>query len=283
MGYPRIVVRAFSPAGLYPTLSVAGKDAAYIDRGDLIFTACRVHGVELEGCDNLERPWLSPEEIALLGAMLLSPTLGTSLFFPLEEHAIIQDCGQDLSEAASLAAVEAVVRGLAPVRTLHVIPPPAPCNGGPPYERRDVSAEEQELCRELVGALRSSDYLAVRGVGALLKGQMLSRHWPFHVEACGSLHVSRDATFEVIQARLRQEGRPHSSRDCMSYVHTAFGEEHSGLQYFEEFYGQRNMIVHAQSKGRAYPDVPLEADDYYDLYDGLVAVWRFLLIGKAIP
>jgi hypothetical protein len=133
---------------------------------------------------------------------------------------------------------------------------------------------------EFFNSIDVEDHLLIRGLGALIKGWPLDRHHLFHTEACISLHIAMEASRDIILRRLRASVANPSDVDAANYVARAFGEPESTEHYFAGYYEARIKSVHPTSRYGTFPEPPLAADDFYDLYLSLVAVFRFLIAGK---
>jgi hypothetical protein len=124
------------------------------------------------------------------------------------------------------------------------------------------------------------DHLLIRGLGALLKANMLGHHPEFLESACMSLWVAMEASLRIIQHKLREAGfeRP-TAKDAGAYIDRAFENKFESDGYFEDFYDDRIRTVHPESRFGVYPGAPLDADDFYDLHDMLAPLYDFLITG----
>lgn len=155
-----------------------------------------------------------------------------------------------------------------------------PLVGGPAYRCRDEASDE-ELVELLCSKVDLASHIILRGLGALIRADMLWSRLEFGEPATMMLHISLAATQELIFDMLRQEGNPNpSSKDASERLARAFGDDPRGDNYFQEYYADRNIIVHPRSCHGTYSYPPLAADDFYDLRPDLVAVYVWLITGS---
>jgi hypothetical protein len=150
-----------------------------------------------------------------------------------------------------------------------------------PYELRDDRHFDHAVAKATYGHINRRNHLLIRGLGALLKANLLASHNTFHAESCMSLYVALDASFQLILARLRRTKKNPTAIDAGAFVERAFGEPTRGFKYFEDFYSDRLMTLHPVSREGVYPDVPVSMSDFYQLRRALIAVFRYLVTGVA--
>ena len=160
--------------------------------------------------------------------------------------------------------------------------PHPPAFGGHPYAYRDESSP-RELQHRIYDAIDVSDHVLMRGLSALIKGAMLTRHFVFSEQAHYSLYVALDASFQLILGKLRDGGiaQPNSA-DAAALMEDAFGEDRSDRRYFEDYYSDRIMTMHPQSRLGVFPYAPITHSDFYGLYYGLREVFRWLILDEHI-
>ncbi|MFX0198723.1 MAG: hypothetical protein ACFFCW_21585 [Candidatus Hodarchaeota archaeon] len=281
-----LILRAYSPLGFYPPGSFHHRDAIFVVQEDLIFSVVRFEVIELENY-YAEREWVVPAEIRLLASLILSVPYICGLVCPypdpgnykledkerldLGEKSVWPQFGSLLKEQISKREKE---------RVFHSDPTPLPpFAGGQSYKFNEKACDERHQI-EIFNGIDLRDHLLIRGLGALVKGQLLARHDIFHENACMSLYVAMEASLHVILRRLRKTMNNPSNEDASVYLAKAFGRVTYPSKYFEEYYEDRIKTVHPASRFGTFPQPPLAADDFYDLYSDLVAVYDFLITGR---
>lgn len=275
-------IAAMSPAGIYWRDALHLKSAAYVNAGDLIFTACHFSDDHLpeEFYTEFEDPRV--EQIRLHAALMLSLDFdhGLALPAPTADRMEINE-QPDLSDRAVLNEIENLVRHELP-KARHskaYLPPPPPCTGGPSYDFRSEDSPV-ELQRQIWAAINLHDYTLMRGVAALLQGETMFRS-TFRTEALYSLFVSLDASFSIVMRQLKASDHSSpSAYDAAEFIEGAFNDPPSGMRYFEEFYNDRVRAFHPESRFGTFPYLPLSVSEGYQLAKALRAVWRFLILGR---
>jgi hypothetical protein len=290
-----ILLRYYSSVGWYPTQALSHKDASLVVENDLIFSAVRFNEVSLEDYFP-EREWLKPEEIRLLSSVALSlpEDCGKVFFFPSSWSYALRDTGYDLRGKEVLQDLKKRIllevanfekeRKYSSEEDMHywlssfVDVPPPPIFGGNRYYIKEVDTDVSRQ-KEIFEAIVIEDHLLIRGLGALLKGDILHAHSLFHTEACISLHIAMEATLLLILRRLRKDIANPSSKDASKFIGDIFGKYYPE-HYFQDYYEDRIKAVHPANRFGVYPDAPLASDDFYDLYGPLRAVFDFLITGN---
>ena len=228
------IVRPMSPLGIYWSQSSFHEDTAYVVRDDLIFTACHFDQDAHEGDYYSEYDEPTPEEIRLLASLSLpiGPERGSLVLYPsatrirLDEHRRLDDPAV-IAEAEMLLR-RAIKSDVRQVRGGALMPP-----GEYRHFHWPLPDSENE---ELLSNIDIHDHLLIRGLSTWLKASMLNIHEMFGEEANYPLWISLDASFAIIKEVVQATGvQDPSAVDCQTYIHEAFGEENSGLRYFEEF------------------------------------------------
>lgn len=270
-----VFVRPYLPMGLYPATPFCHEQAAFHVEKDIAFSVVSIrHPLSRD----YESKWLDPDEIRLCAALALSIEVGVFCLYPASDTYRLSDSTSRLEDPSFGAEVGALLRdALGNTDRSFYSEPLLPLT--PPMEFKTNGAVDSSRAEALFDAIDPTDALLVRGLGALLKGQLLSRHYCFHTEACISLHVAMEASGELIRRRLRAHGKPDSYVDAADYLLDAFGEQNDGSGYFEAFNQDRNRAVHPAPHAGILPEAPLTADDFWDLYDQLVSVYEFLVTG----
>lgn len=314
-----IFLRAYSPLGYYPTNALRDKDASLIIDEDLIYSVVRYKPVVIQnGYYHTDSEWLKPEEIRLLSAIALSvpEDCGKVYFYPdkaykvddaeydlsdkeilndLKKHLLSEMTDKDYYDPRNFLIRRQYAAPEYPASTeseeledfedtsqepdLWFVsnPPPPAILGGAKYRIHDLILEVSRQ-KEIFDAIDIEDHLLIRGLGAFLKGDVLRAHSIFHTESCISLHIAMEATLQLILRRLKETIPNPSNKDASKFLGEAFNSNYPE-RYFEDFYEDRIKAIHPASRFGIFPDAPLEADDFYDLYDPLRAVYDYLISG----
>ena len=97
---------------------------------------------------------------------------------------------------------------------------------------------------------------------------MLAMHSQFVEEANYGLYIALDVLFSLIRQELRKRGIPNpTSYDAQALVHELFGEEQSGMRFFEDFYDDRVMTMHPDNRYGEFRHAPLSNCDFHTLFD----------------
>jgi hypothetical protein len=225
---------------------------------------------------------LAVEEVQLLSSMALTVGLADGLRFVYPDPAVIvvpefipldSDEGEDaIWNLLSEYLREPQRRGLAD--------PPLPQRNGNSGSGTTLRPELQRLIFDRIDL---SNHALLRGLGTWTKAGMLWMHRSFAEEANYALYVSLDASFTVVRALLKANGNPDpSAYDAGHFIQTAFGEEATGIRYFEDFYEDRIRTMHPESRLGTFVYAPLGRDDFYWLWRDLREVWRLLIVGQVI-
>lgn len=277
-----IIIRAYMPLGFYTTGSFYCNEACLEIDKDFVFSAAQFKAVELEDY-HIEREWLLPAEIRLLSSIALSVPdgFGKVIAYPCPQGFKINNNDYDLTDNRTLLNFkELLIDKLSSKEnqfwnTVHL--PPA--LGGSEY-RFNENARDTERQKILYNEIDTNDHLLIRGLGAFLKGDLLSAHHIFHTEACISLHIAMEASLQIILRRLSNTMQNPSIEDASRYLGEAFQNKYVPIKYFEDYYEDRISTIHPSSRIGTFPDAPLAADDFYDLSEQLRGVFDFLITGN---
>ena len=277
-----ILLRAYMPLGFYPKNALNSPNSSFVVDNNLIYSVTRFKDVEIESY-YIEREWIVPEEIQLLSAIALSveDDYGKVFAYPHPVGFKLKDEEYDLSDKRTLEEFGQILlkslKNDAKKFWLTVDPPIA--LGGPEYKFNE-NAYDVNRQIEIYNSIDLRDHLLIRGLGAFLKGDLLSAHHIFHTEACISLHIAMEATLQIILRRLRNTIQNPSNKDASKYICEVFQSQYIPEHYFEDYYTDRIVAVHPSNRVGTFPDAPLAADDFADLYEELRSVYDFLLTGK---
>ena len=99
-----------------------------------------------------------------------------------------------------------------------------------------------------------------------------------------TLFISLEASFRLVLRRLKADGNPEpTAADAAIFLHDTFNDVHRLEKYFEEDYERRIISFHPESRFGTYSTPPFFVDDFYFLFNDLLEVYRFLLIGYVHP
>lgn len=280
-----ILLRAYMPIGFYPKKAFSIPNSAFVIGDDLIFSAVRFEEVKIEDY-YIEREWLKPEEVRLLSALVLAVPVdyGKVFAYPHPLSYRIEDKGYDLSNKSIIEQIKTdLIHSLEKEKNKFwkTVDPP-PFLGGPKYQ---FNKNAQDLKRqiEIFESIDLSDHLLIRGLGAYIKGDLLSVHHIFHTEACISMHIAMEATLQIILRRLKTTMQNPSNKDASLYLGKALNSKYIPEKYFEDYYSDRILAVHPSNRIGTFPDAPLSSDDFFDLYEDLKSVYDFLITGNIQP
>jgi len=145
------------------------------------------------------------------------------------------------------------------------------------------SGYDLKLQKHLYQAFDTNDHLMVRAVSTLFRSIMLGALSNFLEESINTTFISLEASFRLVLKRLNKFGNKNpSSKDAAEFIGKVFSSEASE-KYFGEYYESRIMSFHPESRFGVFPHAPLMVDDSYDLADGLIEVYCYLIPGYINP
>lgn len=290
---PDLLVRVLSPMGRYPSKSFLTHKSAYIADKDISYTVIKYEKFKLEYYSEMD--WAHPEEIRLFASLLLPVYRhgGRTVIYPFPMRHGVSVSGPINFESQYLVnKIKAILIDTIDesnkINAGGVSLPPA--NDGPVYDF-DNEVINYELQTKVYSAIDNNDHLLIRGLSALIKSIMLSRHYHFIEEAIYALFVALEVSYRIVLRTLKHQGNKNpSSADAMNYILDAFDEPQiyvsnsSGKtrhlkKYFQELYESRIKSVHPESRFGIFPYAPLQVDDFYYYKDSLLAVFTYLLTG----
>ncbi|MBF0305976.1 MAG: hypothetical protein HQL41_10065 [Alphaproteobacteria bacterium] len=285
-------IRLMSPLGRYPNADVKIGQSHMIIRKDIAFTAVVVmpsatHGFGVEHYSEIEI--LAAEEIRFLGALTLSlhAEKGMVYAYPLpleknlplarpEEPTKLWDAQSLLIEARALA--DAVPERW---RTHGAILPPR--MGGPPYMIHGADLD-LDVFALLHRDVELTNWLALRGLGTLVRADMLFTRPELAEAALMMIFVALEASLGLIWEKLKSAGNSApTAMDAGRYLDSVFNPHLETGKYFESSYEDRIKIMHPASRFGVFAFPPASYDNYYDLRQDLHSVYAHLLVGKIWP
>ncbi len=276
-----VFLRVMHPSGIYPEQSFIHSDAVFLSEPEFVLSVTRVEANvrELEGFGS-ELSWASVAEIQLWGAVTLSIPEGSGIYHaypspwsrsldPLELPAI------DLGDADCLDTFKSVGHELTVDRF-----PERYTSAYTRHEHPDSAVAR----RKLYHALSARDPLLLRGVSCLMKGWVLWEHDLFREEAALSVFIAMEAALDYLRHALgAQAGQELSYEGVHRHLANTMHLGEPLSQYLKMCWDNRVMLAHPNSRQGCYAIPPLIADDFYETYEALVSVYRFILIGEDRP
>jgi hypothetical protein len=279
------ILRAYAPSGLYWRDNFSAPTAIYVNEHDLIFSACHFDERPHKGeyYSEFDEPMI--DELRLMAALVLPIgwNCGVLVVYPLSVSLWLNE-KVDLTSLGTADRLSKLLRSnLSFSENFPWIDGPSPpAFNGLPYFYRDEPSP-LKLQHRIYESIDVSDHLLMRGLGALIKGAMLTRHRVFGEQAHYSLYVALEASFQLILRKLRDAGVTNpGSVDAASLIEKTFGEAPSGRGYFEDYYSDRIMTMHPQSRFGIFPYAPISNSDFFGLYYSLREVYRWIILGEYI-
>jgi hypothetical protein len=277
-----------SPLGSYQEESLISHHGCIFVNDRLCFSAVRfVRKSQVETYSEVDR--LGSVEVKLLSAALLAaksyyvtvkpyPAYSVTVSLPfgtrLSAHETRRKLGHMLLRHLE-QEMDAPYRF--PSESLHA--PPA--LGGKQYN----ILQELDLKRfhSILDHIALGNKVSVRGLGALLKANMLLQFGEFAEAAGMQLFVALEASFRLVLRELRKQGLKNPSNiDAGNFIHRAFGVATPAEGYFVEDYENRIRTLHPESRLGTWAHAPLWADDVLELNENLKNLFGFLIL-KTIP
>lgn len=282
------VARLFSHLGQYPEVMAGNCGAGFLYTPEAAVMAVHFNEPSFDEVGYSEMRWAKAEEICLLASLSLARNVneGVIIAYPMDKYFLL-DVKQSmpLNDKQVLIDIKELLLDKLSRDTREIeaakegrSPPLPPFLSGTPY-RTCGDAFIQDRHERLLKALRSDDHLMVRGLSTLLRSYIVASHHHLVEEATLMLYVSLEASFRLVLRRLKGLGNQNpSAKDAAAYVAEAFDEPPLD-RYFEEYYDDRVMTLHPESRFGIFPHAPLCMDDCYDLQAGLCAMYGFLICG----
>jgi hypothetical protein len=285
-------VTVFSPHGLYPKGTFHVPEGVFHADEEIVFAVVR--GGSWQRLDPdlsySELRGLSPDQLRLVAALMFCEKREGARLMLYPEHdlnlridarRIRLDRADVVQEMRSLVIDECARseskdsrhgRSFAPKR---------------PYDLWPADEFALDRLNRFWDALNPLSYVLARGVHALMKADMLSRHPEFWEEATISCYIALDASFSYIKEVLAREGVVNASaHDAARWLHAHFNasfglpEPGAGDKYFGEMYEQRVMALHPSSRYGESPVAPMMYEDYMFLRRDLREIFAYLAAGE---
>jgi hypothetical protein len=182
------ILRVYAPCGLYWRDNFSGPTAVFVSEDDLIFSACHFDERPHKGEYYSEFDEPTIDELRLMAALVLPIGWagGVLTIYPLRSSLGLSE-QVDLTRPDTIYRLSNILRSkLSFSKNLPWADGPhPPAFGGHPYAYRDEPSP-RELQHRIYDAIDVSDHVLMRGLSALIKGAMLTRHYVFSEPLCGS-------------------------------------------------------------------------------------------------
>lgn len=279
-------IRIHAPLGHYPPQSVEFDGARLIVSDDIIFSVMEVRPQDIHGIDAYhfsELEFLSLEELRFFSAISLSirPDMGMIWLYPwpYSSEINVELADNDALRDAAQKHARAIFIKHQPEISL------PPLIGGSAYKHHHVPFDH-DLFAKIASSISLKDHLLMRGLGSLVRADMLWQRREFYEAAAIMLYVALDASFQMIRRKLADCGVSNpSATDAGRFISDALGgspvEKQCG--YFPEYYEDRIKAIHPANRHGDFPFPPLLIDDFYFLRHGLVEVFAYLVAEHKWP
>lgn len=278
------VVRIYSPAGTYWNQSFSNASAYYQASKDLVLTACHFDRNDHKGDYYSEFDEPTVEEVSLIASLMLALDWddGAFLMYPLLASVGFSE-KLDLTDEYHQ---KALINDISSCVNFDNLPPWSQSLAPPAYGGRDYCFYDKPLPKETVEriytAIDTKNYVLLRGLSAFIKAGMIIHHQEIYDAAQYAAYVALDASHQVLLEKLRCKGISNpNTKDAAKSVADAFGYEHQGETYFEEFYEDRIRLMHPKNRFGNYPYVTLSHCDYYQLHHRLREVFKWLILNES--
>ncbi len=266
----RFIVRVLDAKGSYPDFTFVRPDAIFSATPSLVYTVTPSEPTnEYEWTTELQ--WADIGEIRFWGALAFGIPEGQGVFsfYPTGEgyeypRTLWTEC-----LSADLAA-----------RCAHRLAAAGPPQTHRLHWHRPVPQEISAL----YDALLQADKVLLRGVNCYLKAHMLWKHAWFAEEMGTNLYIAVEAGLATLRRRFSaQQGRDVSYREVKEHLRMTFTCGDALVEYWEECRDDRNIVMHPDCD--LGPEVmhPPYADDIWELFDPMLSLYRYILIGKPRP
>lgn len=241
----------------------------------VMFTACRYTPEAKDREYYTEFDELADVEVRFLAAMVMAVGLDEGVVAPYPvSHSFALEYDGPLQDLDFLQATGKALRmEVAGMRRIATSPPILAVDGAS-FVYHHLPLNLARLA-DAFSAVTTHDDLMMRGLHAIIKSHMVAMHGEFAEEANYSLYVALDALFSLIRRRLIKMGNPNpSSYDAQIFVHDLFGEDQSGMRFFEEFYDDRIMTMHPDSRFGIFRHAPILHCNFHSLFEMVREVYH---------
>jgi hypothetical protein len=288
----RYRVTPFKAIGIYPRGVFRSPTAAFLADDEITFAV--THCSTWRNHKNLpysEVNWMNPELVRLLGSFIFCEkfTDRRCLFYPhVYEDMQLVNANLDLTQEDCILEVKRAVLNEAIFSRPNLVPEPSTQHSqmGYLFAASDLDIPLRDT---YWGLISTSNLLLMRGIQALIKCDMLSRHPEFQEEAAIAAFIALDASFEMVRRHLQERGISNpSAADAAKWFHDTFDgplgfEQPEDGHFFGEFYTQRIQTLHPGSRFGDSPFAALAIDDRIHLRQALPGLFAYLVSGAHSP
>ncbi|RED45133.1 hypothetical protein DFP90_112127 [Aestuariispira insulae] len=137
-----------------------------------------------------------------------------------------------------------------------------------------------KLQQNLFSKINLSNYALIRGLYCLVKASMLVNSRSLAEEAAYNLFIALDVAFHLILRKLADAGVQNpSTRDAQFHLEEVFGQEHTNLKFFDEFYDDRIKSFHPISRLGRRLYGPETYSELYQLKNHLKETYKCVILG----
>lgn len=276
-------IRPFAIAGPAPNADINIGSALLFRNGDIVYSCVKNVMISEFGKLRPEQPaselenW-TPSELRFFAALYLGagPYRRVRPYpLPVYEDIQIAEINDVFSDVAFLGNLRAKMAGDSYLMQFNQgLAPAAYAN----YETVKWGQAENSQAKLVWCSLTLDNQVALRGLFALLKSEMLFAHHQFGNAALAEAHISMDAAHCVVREKLRELGHSNpSASDAGQFVSKVFGENWSGERFFEDYYIDRIRNVHADNRFGSETIPTFCVDDLWFLQRGLKELYFRLL------
>jgi hypothetical protein len=263
------VLTVLSDRSSLPKVSFAAKDALFRQSPSLAYTAALSEPPNEFGWSEIA--WANVAEIRLWGAIAFSIREGRGFysFSPLVSRRVW-----------AVEMDEERIDGIAQ-RLARENPPQS-------HELHSVVPSVDEIGR-LYDVLLHADNVLLRGVSCYLKSHVIWRldrvtSCLLAEEMAFNLCIALEAGLTTLRKRLRgSDGGPASYAQVFQFIARTFAYGEPLVEYWQDCHDDRNSLLHPDSDMGAYVMHPMSVDDIWELFDPMLSLYRYILIGEPRP
>jgi|GEM_PF-4237535 len=270
-----IFLRVYDPIVKYLENPLLEADAVYFPGEEVVFTVVKQSPHSWGEQNWLETAWVFPEEIRLLASVVLSlpEGLGTLPFAPYGYQLRLNIGNEELSNLEFIQRVKPQA-----IQYARKIYGEEVC-----YQLRKANTSGEEFQRVLYNGIDVGDALLIRGLSCLLKSQhlMAVKCKAFCEDAFINVQIACEGALQIIRRLLRaRSGEPASYDNAYEYIQQNFQMGSAFVTYLKEQYDKWIMVKHPESRWGVFWYPPLLADDFFEMYESLVSIYRHLISGE---
>lgn len=263
-----------SPCGSYPDIRFRTDSSLYVADKTLVYSVVEHEPPNEYGWSEIG--WNDIGEIRLWGALALSIREGEGFFAfvpNLEEYGrtptvlYLERLREDLIDKV----VSRTVAGA----------------GDRSYKLHWIGPRLAEV-RRLYDALQRASTSSLRGLNCFLKALAiwsLPRASGLLTEEIGfNLYIALEGGLAEIRKGLSASaGCMVSYSEVLNFVAQNFTYGEALANYWEEAHDDRNALLHPDNPDAPYVIHPMSVDDIWELFDPMLSLYRFILLGEPRP